>query len=150
VQCVEWPLKYPEAYSAVGLRLPRGMLLHGPPGCAKTSLVRAAASSCHVNFLAISGAQLYSPYLGDAEKKIAEVYADVISLFLLYQLNLILLRLREIVNIKIVKVIVITIIHQDDLTLGTQKCPNCFAYMNLGSLLLINNSYCHLPYFKLC
>jgi len=54
--------------------LPRGVLLHGPPGCAKTSLVRAAAASCHVNFLAISGAQLYSPYLGEAEKKIAEVY----------------------------------------------------------------------------
>ena len=54
--------------------MPRGVLLHGPPGCAKTSLVRAAAASCHVNFLAISGAQLYSPYLGEAEKKIAEVY----------------------------------------------------------------------------
>lgn len=79
MQCVEWPLKYPEAYSALGLRLPHGVLLHGPPGCAKTSLVRAAAASCHVNFLTISGAQLYSPYLGEAEKKIAEVYSVVIN-----------------------------------------------------------------------
>jgi len=79
MQCVEWPLKYPQAYSALGLRLPRGILLHGPPGCAKTSLVRAAAASCHVNFLAVSGAQLYSPYLGEAEKKIAEVCSGVVS-----------------------------------------------------------------------
>jgi len=77
VQCIEWPLKYPDAYAALGLRLPRGVLLHGPPGCAKTSLVRAAAASCHVNFLAISGAQLYSPYLGEAEKTIAEVCCAV-------------------------------------------------------------------------
>jgi len=85
---VEWPLKYPEAYAALGLRLPRGILLHGPPGCAKTLLVRAAASSCHVNFLAISGAQLYSPYLGEAEKKIAEVYgADALHsrLYLIFR-----------------------------------------------------------------
>ena len=50
-----------------------GVLLYGPPGCAKTMLVRAAATSCHVTFLAISGAQLYSPYVGDSERKIAEV-----------------------------------------------------------------------------
>jgi len=79
LQCVEWPLKYSQAYSALGLRLTHGIMLHGPPGCAKTSLVRAAAASCHVNFLAVSGAQLYSPYLGEAEKKIAEVYSDDIS-----------------------------------------------------------------------
>ena len=71
-------MKHPDAYATLGLRLPRGILLHGPPGCAKTSLVRAVASSCHVNFLAISGAQLYSPYLGEAEKKIAEVYDMII------------------------------------------------------------------------
>jgi len=67
-------LKYPEAYCALGLRLPRGVLLHGPPGCAKTSLVRAAAACCHVSFMAVSGAQLYSSYLGESEKKIAEVH----------------------------------------------------------------------------
>jgi len=47
--------------------------LYGPPGCAKTSLARAAAASCNINFLAVSSAQLYSPFFGDAEKQIDEV-----------------------------------------------------------------------------
>jgi len=73
IQAVEWPLKHPQAFTRLGLPRPKGVLLYGPPGCAKTTLVRAAASACHVTFLAINGAQLYSPYVGDSERKIAEV-----------------------------------------------------------------------------
>ncbi|XP_060579642.1 ATPase family gene 2 protein homolog B-like isoform X2 [Ruditapes philippinarum] len=73
-QAVEWPLQYPEAFERMGLKPPRGVLLYGPPGCCKTTLVRAAATSCHSTFLSISGAQLYSPYVGDSEKLISEVF----------------------------------------------------------------------------
>ncbi|XP_052280667.1 ribosome biogenesis protein SPATA5L1-like isoform X2 [Dreissena polymorpha] len=73
-QAVEWPLKHPEAFKRMGLSPPRGVLLYGPPGCCKTTLVRAAATSCHVTFLSISGAQLYSPYVGDSERLISEVF----------------------------------------------------------------------------
>ena len=72
-QAIEWPLKYPEAFARLGLVRPRGVLLYGPPGCCKTTLVRAAASSCHVTFLSLSCAQLFSPYVGDAERRIREV-----------------------------------------------------------------------------
>ena len=51
----------------------KGVLLHGPPGCCKTTLVRAAATSCHVTFLSLSGAQVFSPYVGESEKIIVEV-----------------------------------------------------------------------------
>ena len=73
VQMIEAPLLHPQAFERLGVAPPSGVLLYGPPGCAKTLLVRAAATACHVTFLAISGAQIYSPFVGDSEKKIAEV-----------------------------------------------------------------------------
>ena len=49
----------------LGVRLSRGVLLWGPPGCGKTRLVRAAASHCRATFLSVSAAEIYSPYVGD-------------------------------------------------------------------------------------
>ena len=73
LQAIEWPLTHPESFARLGLKRHRGVLLYGPPGCCKTTLVRAAATSCKCTFLALSCAQLYSPYVGDAERRIREV-----------------------------------------------------------------------------
>nr|XP_020496880.1 spermatogenesis-associated protein 5-like protein 1 [Labrus bergylta] len=73
-QSIEWPMKYPEAFVRLGLSRPRGVLLYGPPGCAKTTLVRAAATSSHCAFLSVSGADLYSPFVGDSEKALAQLF----------------------------------------------------------------------------
>nr|XP_046248838.1 spermatogenesis-associated protein 5-like protein 1 [Scatophagus argus]XP_046248844.1 spermatogenesis-associated protein 5-like protein 1 [Scatophagus argus] len=73
-QSIEWPMKHPEAFVRLGLRRPRGVLLYGPPGCAKTTLVKAAATSSHCAFLSVSGADLYSPYVGDSEKALAQLF----------------------------------------------------------------------------
>lgn len=73
-QSIEWPMLYPEAFVRLGLCRPRGVLLYGPPGCAKTTLVRAAASSSHCAFLSVGGADLYSPYVGDSEKALAQLF----------------------------------------------------------------------------
>lgn len=66
-------MKYPDAFMRMGLSLPKGVLLYGPPGCAKTTLVKAVATSCHCSFFSISGADLFSPYVGDSEKTLAQV-----------------------------------------------------------------------------
>lgn len=66
-------MRYPEAFVRMGLRRPRGVLLYGPPGCAKTTVVRAVATSSYCAFLSVSGADLYSPYVGDSEKALAQV-----------------------------------------------------------------------------
>ncbi|XP_022235036.1 spermatogenesis-associated protein 5-like protein 1 [Limulus polyphemus] len=68
---VEWPLLYPEAFARMGISKPRGVLLFGPPGCCKTTLVRAAATNCHATFLSVSGAQIFSPLVGDSERAIS-------------------------------------------------------------------------------
>ena len=51
-----------------------GILLYGPPGCAKTSLVRAMAASHQTNFLAVSAAELFSSAVGDSEKIIVNLF----------------------------------------------------------------------------
>ncbi|XP_034077101.1 spermatogenesis-associated protein 5-like protein 1 [Gymnodraco acuticeps] len=73
-QSIEWPMLYPEAFVRLGLCRPRGVLLYGPPGCAKTTLVKAAAGSTHCAFLSVGGADLYSPYVGDSEKALAQLF----------------------------------------------------------------------------
>ncbi|NXX36339.1 SPA5L protein, partial [Nicator chloris] len=73
-QSIEWPMKFPEAFARMGLSHPKGILLYGPSGCAKTTLVKAVATSCHCSFLSVSGADLFSPYLGDSEKILSQVF----------------------------------------------------------------------------
>jgi SpoVK/Ycf46/Vps4 family AAA+-type ATPase len=65
---IEWPRTRKSAYNALGLSPPRGVLLHGPPGCGKTKLAKAAAGSAGVSFLSLSPAEVYSSsFVGDAE-----------------------------------------------------------------------------------
>ncbi|XP_042639617.1 spermatogenesis-associated protein 5-like protein 1 [Orycteropus afer afer] len=73
-QSVEWPLKFPREFVRMGLTQPKGVLLYGPPGCAKTTLVRALATSCHCSFVSVSGADLFSPFVGDSEKILSQVF----------------------------------------------------------------------------
>lgn len=73
-QSVEWPLKFPQEFVRMGLTQPKGILLYGPPGCAKTTLVRALATSCHCSFVSVSGADLFSPFVGDSERALSQVF----------------------------------------------------------------------------
>ena len=67
-QAVEWPLHHADAFKRLGLRPPKGILLHGPPGCAKTTLARAAATASGATVIALSAADVFSKYLGEGEK----------------------------------------------------------------------------------
>ena len=65
----------PSAMAAVGATPPSGILLFGPPGCSKTLMARAAAHAAGRNFFAVKGPELLSPYVGDAEKAVAALFA---------------------------------------------------------------------------
>ncbi|KAJ2681420.1 hypothetical protein H4R19_007344 [Coemansia spiralis] len=73
-QAVEWPLTRAAAMKRLGLRAPRGVLLYGPPGCSKTTLIKVVATQTHATFLSINGAALYSPYVGDAERTLRDTF----------------------------------------------------------------------------
>ncbi|CAM6104838.1 unnamed protein product [Calypogeia fissa] len=74
-QAVEWPIKHSDAFSRLGIRPIRGVLLHGPPGCCKTTLVRAAAHVAKVTLISLSGAELYSMYVGEGESLVRETFS---------------------------------------------------------------------------
>ena len=74
-EAVEQPLTHAPVYRRMGLSVPRGILLYGPPGNAKTTLVRALATSVRASFLSLSGADVYSPYVGEAERILREAFA---------------------------------------------------------------------------
>jgi SpoVK/Ycf46/Vps4 family AAA+-type ATPase len=74
-QAIEWPRTKAKQFQALGLTPPRGILLYGPPGCAKTTLARAAAGASGIAFLSLSPAQVYaSSYVGEAEAVIRRAF----------------------------------------------------------------------------
>lgn len=66
------PLLMPEAYNSRNIPIPRGILLHGPPGCGKTVISRAFAAALNVPFIEILGPSVVSGMSGESEKQIRE------------------------------------------------------------------------------
>ena len=73
-EAVELPLKKPEVFERMGIRPIKGILLYGPPGTGKTLLTKAVANETEANFIAISGAQILSKYVGESEKILRELF----------------------------------------------------------------------------
>lgn len=73
-QAVEWPLKHPSAFTDMGIRPPRGIMLYGPPGTGKTLLAKAIATESQANFISIKGPELISKWVGESEKGIRQVF----------------------------------------------------------------------------
>ena len=73
-EAVEWPLKHPEAFTRLGTRPPKGILLYGPPGTGKTLLAKAVANESEANFISIKGPELLSKWVGESEKAVREVF----------------------------------------------------------------------------
>ena len=63
------PLLRPEVYISRKLPIPRGILLHGPPGCGKTMISRAFAAELGVPFIEILGPSVVSGMSGESEKQ---------------------------------------------------------------------------------
>lgn len=73
-EIVLWPLERPDLFRQAGLRPPRGLLLSGPPGCGKTLLAKALASTAEINFLSVKGPELLSKYVGDSEQAVRDLF----------------------------------------------------------------------------
>jgi transitional endoplasmic reticulum ATPase len=73
-RAIEWPLQHKEAFARLGLQQPRGVLLHGPPGCSKTTIAKILASRGSFSFYSLSGAAVFSAYVGEAERLVRQVF----------------------------------------------------------------------------
>lgn len=75
-EMVEIPMKHPELFERLGIDPPNGVLLFGPPGTGKTLLAKAVATESDAHFILINGPEVMSKWVGEAEKKVREVFQD--------------------------------------------------------------------------
>jgi transitional endoplasmic reticulum ATPase len=75
-EMVELPMRYPELFQRLGVKPPKGVLLHGPPGTGKTLLAKAVASESASHFIHVSGPEIMSKFYGESEQKIREIFEE--------------------------------------------------------------------------
>jgi cell division protease FtsH len=67
-------LKHPEKFTAVGARIPKGVLLVGPPGTGKTLLAKAIAGEAGVPFFSISGSEFVEMFVGVGASRVRDLF----------------------------------------------------------------------------
>lgn len=80
MELIGLPILHPEIYASTGVEPPRGVLLHGPPGCGKTSIANALAGELQVPFISISAPSVVSGMSGESEKKIRDLFDEAKNL----------------------------------------------------------------------
>jgi len=73
-EAIELPVKNPEAFTKIGIRPIKGILLVGAPGTGKTLLAKTVATERQSNFISIKGPELLSKFVGESEKAVREVF----------------------------------------------------------------------------
>ncbi|MCX5992672.1 MAG: ATP-dependent zinc metalloprotease FtsH [Chloroflexi bacterium] len=67
-------LKSPQKFLALGARIPRGLLLVGPPGCGKTLVAKATAGEAGVPFFSISGSEFVEMFVGVGASRVRDLF----------------------------------------------------------------------------
>jgi transitional endoplasmic reticulum ATPase len=75
-EMIELPMKHPEIFTRLGVQPPKGVLLYGPPGTGKTLLAKAVAHESQANFVTLNGPEIMSKFVGEAEKKLRQLFED--------------------------------------------------------------------------
>lgn len=87
-ESIEWPLLHPELFRRFKHSVPKGFLLHGPPGCGKTLLGKATAHNLRVQlreatgidrpefFLSVKGPEVLNMWVGESERQVRDLFAQ--------------------------------------------------------------------------
>jgi transitional endoplasmic reticulum ATPase len=75
-EMIELPLKYPQVFERLGIDPPKGVLLHGPPGCGKTLIARAVANETDAFFRTISGPEIMNKFYGQSEANLRKIFDE--------------------------------------------------------------------------
>lgn len=70
-------MKKPERFTAVGAKIPKGVLLVGPPGTGKTLLAKAIAGEAGVPFFSISGSEFVEVFVGVGASRVRDLFKKV-------------------------------------------------------------------------
>ncbi|MBI3362512.1 MAG: CDC48 family AAA ATPase [Chloroflexi bacterium] len=75
-EMIELPLRYPEIFERLGIDPPKGVLLHGPPGCGKTLIARAVAHETSAHFAHVNGPEIIDKWYGASEAHLRSIFED--------------------------------------------------------------------------
>jgi transitional endoplasmic reticulum ATPase len=75
-EMIELPLRYPEVFKRLGIDAPKGVLLHGPPGCGKTLIARSIAYETEANFFSINGPEIIHKFYGESEAQLRKIFEE--------------------------------------------------------------------------
>eukprot|EP00924_Labyrinthula_sp_SR-Ha-C_P006226 maker-scaffold_31-snap-gene-0.47-mRNA-1 protein AED:0.22 eAED:0.22 QI:134/1/1/1/0.5/0.33/3/132/802 len=75
-EMIELPLRHPTLFKTLGVKPPRGVLLHGPPGSGKTLIARAVANETGAFFFLINGPEIMSKMAGESENNLRKAFEE--------------------------------------------------------------------------
>ena len=75
-EIIELPLRYPEVFERLGIDAPKGVLLHGPPGCGKTLIARAVAHETEARFFSVNGPEIIHKFYGESEAHLRKIFEE--------------------------------------------------------------------------
>ena len=75
-EMIELPLRYPEVFERLGIEPPKGVLLHGPPGCGKTLIARAVAQETSAHFVHVNGPEVIDKWYGASEAHLRKIFEE--------------------------------------------------------------------------
>jgi transitional endoplasmic reticulum ATPase len=78
-ELIELPLRFPELWSTAGVPTPKGVLLHGPPGCGKTLIANALVEETGAHIVIINGPEIMARKGGESEANLRQAFEEAIE-----------------------------------------------------------------------
>jgi transitional endoplasmic reticulum ATPase len=75
-EMIELPVRHPELFKSVGVKCPKGVLMHGPPGTGKTMIARAIANESGSRFFCVNGPEIIGGQMGQTEATLRSIFQE--------------------------------------------------------------------------